>query len=67
MTTLFVNDVSLKALTKTKDLSHLKTIVCFDPFTEEQSKFFGDKGVTLELFEAVLKIGKENMKDYKSQ
>lgn len=40
MTTLFVNDLSLKALTKTKNLSCIKTIICFDPFTEEQSKLF---------------------------
>lgn len=33
METLFVNDVSLKALTKTKDLAHVKTIISFDPFT----------------------------------
>lgn len=51
MTTLFVNDLSLKALTKTKDLSHLKTLICFDPFTEEQAKYFAEKGITLQLFE----------------
>lgn len=66
MTTLFVNDLSLKALTKTKDLCHLKTIVCFDPFTQDQSKFFADKGVTLRLFEEILKVGKDNKKDYKA-
>lgn len=34
MTSLFVNDLSLKALMKTKDLAHLKTLICYDPFTE---------------------------------
>jgi long-subunit acyl-CoA synthetase (AMP-forming) len=33
MTTVFVNDLSLKALMKTKDMSTIKNIICFDPFT----------------------------------
>ncbi len=33
MTTVFVNDLSLKALMKTKDMSTIKSIICFDAFT----------------------------------
>lgn len=50
LTTVFVNDVSLRALMKTKDMVKVKTIVCFDKFTEEQHKFFADKGIKLRLY-----------------
>lgn len=35
LTTVFVNDVSVRALMKTKDLGNVKNIICFDPYTEE--------------------------------
>lgn len=34
LTTVFVNDLSLRALEKTQNLVNVKTIVCFDSFTE---------------------------------
>lgn len=33
MTTVFANDISIKALMKTKDMANIKTVVSFDPFT----------------------------------
>ena len=35
LTTVFVNDLGLKALIKTHDMGNVKKIVCFDAFTEE--------------------------------
>lgn len=67
MTTVFVNDMSLKALMKTKNMVNIKTIVCFDKYTEEQQKFFSDKGIKLILYTDVIAAGKANPKDYNSE
>lgn len=65
MTTVFVNDLSLKALMKTKNLSTIKYIVCFDAFTEQQANYFKEKNITLKLYSEIVKAGKENKKNYK--
>jgi hypothetical protein len=54
MTTVFVNEPSLKALMKTKDLANLKNIICFDAFTPEQAKYFNDKGIQVRLYSEIL-------------
>jgi long-chain acyl-CoA synthetase len=44
LTTCFVTEGALNSLTKCKDLVNLKHLVCFDPFTEELSKSFAERG-----------------------
>lgn len=67
MTTVFVNDVSLRALMKCKDLVKIKNIICFDKFKEEEEKYFKEKGVTLILFESIADSGKKTPQDYTSE
>ena len=43
LTTIFVNDGSLKSLMKCNNLVAVKNIVCFDQFTEEQENYFKEK------------------------
>lgn len=47
LTTVFVNDVSVRALMKTHDMGNVKTIVCFDDFTSEQKEHFEKLGIKL--------------------
>lgn len=35
----------------------VKTLVCFDKFTEEQESYFKGKGVKLVPYEAIVQIG----------
>jgi long-subunit acyl-CoA synthetase (AMP-forming) len=46
LTTCFVTEGALKSLTKCQDLVNLKHLVCFDPFSEELTKSFADRGMT---------------------
>lgn len=46
MTTVFVSEGALKSLVKCKDLVKVNTIVCYDPFTEEQLTHFQGRGTT---------------------
>lgn len=46
MTTVFVSEGALKSLVKCKDLVKVNTIVCYDPFTEEQLAHFQGRGST---------------------
>jgi apolipoprotein N-acyltransferase len=39
-----VSEAALKSLTKCQDLVNIKTLICYDNFTEEQIKYFADKG-----------------------
>lgn len=50
---------------KTKNLSTIKYIVCFDAFTEQQANYFKEKNITLKLYSEIVKAGKENKKNYK--
>lgn len=50
LTTCFVNDGALKALTKCKDLVKVNTLVCFDKFAEDQVNYFKERGVRLVSF-----------------
>lgn len=47
ITSLFVNDSSLKVLMKSKFYGDLKNIISFDKFTEEQQAHFKEKGINL--------------------
>lgn len=67
LTTVFVNDISLRALQKTTNLVNVKTIVSFDPFTEEQEKFFKEKGVVIRSYQSILDSGKANLRDYNDE
>jgi len=44
LTSCFVSEGALISLTKCQDLVDIKTLICYDNFTEEQIKFFADKG-----------------------
>jgi long-chain acyl-CoA synthetase len=46
MTTVFVSEGALKSLVKCKDLVNVNTIICYDPFTEEQLTHFQGRGNT---------------------
>lgn len=67
LTTVFVNDISIRALMKTHDLGNVKTIVSFDKFTEEEENYFKEKGVALRKYTDLLEIGAQNQKDYNSE
>ena len=64
LTTVFVNDLGLKALVKTHDMANVKKIVCYDPFTEDDEKHFDEKGIKLMKYKDLIEIGAENMVDY---
>ncbi len=51
MTTVFVSDGALKSLVKCKDLVKVNTIVCYDPFTEDQLAHFKGRGKALSMQE----------------
>lgn len=57
VTTVFVNDVSVKALMKTKDLGDIQNIVSFDSYTSEQEEYFKDKGIVMIKYSDVIKSG----------
>jgi long-chain acyl-CoA synthetase len=40
LTTCFVTEIALKSLVKCKDLVDVKTLVCYDNFTEDQVSHF---------------------------
>lgn len=57
LTTVFVNDLGVKALMKTSDMGEIKNIVCFDEFSPEQKSYFEEKGINLMEYSKLLKIG----------
>lgn len=66
LTTVFVNDISVRALIKTHDMGNVKTIVSFDPFSPEEIEHFAKLGISLKSYQELLKIGKENRANYDS-
>jgi long-chain acyl-CoA synthetase len=40
LTTCFVSELAVKGLMKCHDLVHVNTLVCYDPFTQEQAAYF---------------------------
>ena len=61
---MFANDVSLRALMKTKDMGNIKTIICYDEFAEDQEQFFKEKGITLKKYRDLLQEGEQASIDY---
>ncbi len=57
LTTVFVNDLGVKALMKTHDMGLVKNIVSFDEFSSEQKNYFDEKGISLMDYSNLLKIG----------
>jgi hypothetical protein len=49
---------------KCKDLVNINILICFDSFTEEQEKYFKEKGVTLIPYHKIIESGEKNMIDY---
>ena len=67
LTTVFVNDISVRALMKTHDLGNVKNIICFDDYSQEEAEHFSKLGVTLRKYSEIVSIGKQNPKDYDAE
>ena len=52
---------------KTHDMGSVKTIVSFDPFTDDQFKYFAEKNINLRSYSDLLKIGEQNKVDFNTE
>ena len=48
-------------------MGSVKTIVSFDPFTEEQYKYFAEKNINLRMYSDLLKVGEQNKVDFEAK
>ena len=62
-----MNDLGVKALMKTHDMGSVKTIVTFDPFTDEQYKYFAEKNINLRIYSDLIKVGEQNKFDFEEK
>ena len=67
ITTCFVNDGALKALTKCHDMVNVKNLVCYDAINEDLRGFFNERGVNLIAYEDLLQKGRDNLIDYNKE
>ena len=52
---------------KTHDMGSVKTIVTFDPFTDEQYKYFAEKNINLRIYSDLIKVGEQNKFDFEEK
>ena len=67
LTTVFVNNISVRALMKTQDMGNIKNIISFDDFSAEEKEHFEKLGITLRAYSDIIAAGAKNKKDYNDE